>query len=145
MDIETGAVAIIRYVIVHDSGTLINPMIVDGQIQGGFAHGVGNALFEKQHYDENANPLTTTFSEYLLPTADEVPDAETIHVESPSPLNPLGVKGAGEGGTIPAAAAIISAVENALKPFCVELSDVPLEPSKIVELVADSKKTEAKI
>jgi len=74
-----------------------------------------------------------------LPTADDVPDAETIHVESPSPLNPLGVKGAGEGGTIPAAAAIISAVENALKPFCVELSDVPLDPAKIVELVANSQ------
>ena len=139
VDIETGRVGITRYVIVHDSGTLINPMIVDGQVQGGFAHGVGNALFEEQHYDENARPLTTTFSEYLLPTADDVPDAETIHVESPSPLNPLGVKGAGEGGTIPAAAAIISAVENALKPFCVELSDVPLDPAKIVELVANSQ------
>src|SRR5690606_6043537 len=107
----------------------------DGQVQGGLAHGIGNALFEEQHYDADANPLTMTFAEYLLPAACDVPDAETIHVESPSPLNPLGVKGAGEGGTIPAAAAIIAAVENALEPFGVHLSDVPLTPGKLVALI----------
>ena len=143
VDIETGDVEILRYVIAHDSGNLINPMIVDGQVQGGLAHGVGNALFEEQHYDENANPLTTNFAEYLLPTADDVPDAETIHIQSPSPLNPLGVKGAGEGGTIPAAAAIIAAVENALKPFGVEIFDVPVTPQKLVSLVGGAKPNRA--
>jgi carbon-monoxide dehydrogenase large subunit len=135
VDIETGYVKILRYVIAHDSGNLINPMIVDGQVQGGLAHGIGNALFEEQHFDDDANPLTTTFAEYLIPGAGDVIDAEAIHIESPSPLNPLGVKGAGEGGTIPAAAAIIAAVENALGPFGAALTDVPLTPEKIVSVV----------
>jgi len=143
VDIETGQVTILRYVIAHDSGTLINPMIVDGQVQGGLAHGIGNALFEEQHYDEHANPLTTTFAEYLLPAACDVPDAETIHIESPSPLNPLGVKGAGEGGTIPAAAAIIAAVENALGPFGVHLTDVPVTPGRLVALIAAAPPAQA--
>jgi carbon-monoxide dehydrogenase large subunit len=139
VDVETGHVTILRYVIAHDSGALINPMIVDGQVQGGLAHGIGNALFEEQVYDQDANPVSTNFAEYLLPTAADVPNAETIHVESPSPLNPLGVKGAGEGGTIPAAAAIIAAVENALAPFEVAISDVPLTPGRIVALIAASQ------
>ena len=143
VDIETGHVVLVRYVIAHDSGNLINPMIVEGQVQGGFAHGVGNALFEEQHYDDHANPLTMTFAEYLLPAAGDVPDAETIHIESPSPLNPLGVKGAGEGGTIPAAASIIAAVENALAPFGVELSDVPVTPQKLVSLIAAGSSSRA--
>jgi len=136
VDIETGHVKILRYVIAHDAGTLINPMIVDGQVQGGLAHGVGNALFEELHYGDDATPLTTTFAEYLMPVAADVPDAETIHIESPSPINPLGVKGAGEGGTIPAAAAIIAAVENALGPFGAAIDDAPLTPARIVALVA---------
>lgn len=136
VDIETGHVKILRYVIAHDAGNLINPMVVDGQVQGGLAHGIGNALFEEQHYDDQANPLTTTFADYLLPAAGDVIDAETIHVESPSPLNPLGVKGAGEGGTIPAAAAIIAAVENALKPYGVALTDVPATPMTLVAKIA---------
>ena len=98
-------------------------------------------MYKRQ--DENANPLTSNFAEYLLPTADDVPDAETIHIQSPSPLNPLGVKGAGEGGTIPAAAAIIAAVENALKPFGVELFDVPVTPQKLVSLVGGAKPNRA--
>ena len=141
VDIETGFVKILRYVIAHDSGNLINPMIVDGQVQGGLAHGIGNALFEEQHYDVDANPLTTTFAEYLIPGAGDVIDAEAIHIESPSPLNPLGVKGAGEGGTIPAAAAIIAAVENALGPFGAMLTDVPLTPEKIVSVVKAAPKS----
>ena len=136
VDIETGHVEILRYVIAHDAGTLINPMIVDGQVQGGLAHGVGNALFEELHFGEDGTPLTTTFAEYLMPVAADVPDAETVHIESPSPLNPLGVKGAGEGGTIPAAAAIIAAVENALVPFGAAIDDAPVTPARIVELVA---------
>ncbi len=114
VDPETGHVQILRYVIAHDCGRLINPMIVEGQIQGGFAHGVGNALFEWMGYDEAANPTTVSLADYLLPGACDVPDAQLTHIETPCPLNPLGVKGAGEGGTIPAPAAIISAVEDAL-------------------------------
>ncbi len=143
VDVETGHVTILRYVIAHDAGTLINPMIVDGQVQGGLAHGVGNALFEVQHYDEHANPVTMTFAEYLLPAAGDVPDAETIHIESPSPLNPLGVKGAGEGGTIPAAAAIIAAVENALAPFGVHLTDVPVTPDRLVARIRAGSSAQA--
>jgi len=136
VDVETGRVDILRYVLAHDAGTLINPLIVDGQVQGGVAHGIGNALFEKMHYDSDANPLSVTFADYLLPSAGDVPDAETIHIESPSALNPLGVKGAGEGGTIPAAAAIIAAIENALEPFGAHITEAPLLPERIVELVA---------
>ena len=139
VDVETGAVRILRYSLAHDAGNLINPLIVDGQVQGGVAHGVGTALFERMIYDDNAQPVTTTFAEYLMPTAADVPDADAIHIESPSPLNPLGVKGAGEGGTIPAAAAIVAAVENALAPFNVHLSEAPIMPARIVELVAAAR------
>ncbi|MBD19564.1 MAG: dehydrogenase [Rhodospirillaceae bacterium] len=145
VDIETGNVEILRYVIAHDSGNLINPMIVDGQVQGGLAHGIGNALFEEQHFDSDANPLTTNFAEYLIPGAGEVVDAETIHIESPSPLNPLGVKGAGEGGTIPAAASIIAAVENALQPFKANFMNVPLTPASVIQVVEASRKLKAEI
>ncbi len=135
VDIETGHVRILRYVVGHDCGRLINPLIVEGQIQGGVAHGVGNALFEWMGYDDEAQPVTASFADYLLPNAVDVPDAELVHVETPSPLNPLGVKGAGEGGTIPAPAAIISAVENALAPFNVEICDAPLTPMRIQALL----------
>lgn len=135
VDILTGAVRILSYSVAHDSGTLINPLIVEGQIQGGVAHGIGNALFELMAYDAHAQPLTTTFADYLLPSSIEVPAVKSAHLETPSPLNPLGVKGAGEGGTIPAAAAIVAAIENALQPFGVRFSDSPLTPDKIVAAV----------
>jgi carbon-monoxide dehydrogenase large subunit len=133
VDPMIGAVTIHNYTVAHDSGTIINPMIVDGQIQGGVAHGIGNALLEWMIYDENAQPLTTTFADYLLPMATDVPTCQIAHVESPSPLNPLGVKGAGEGGTIPAAAAIVAAVENALSEFGVHFAETPLMPERIVQ------------
>jgi carbon-monoxide dehydrogenase large subunit len=135
VDIETGQVRILRYSIGHDCGNLINPLIVDGQIQGGMAHGVGNALFEYMGYDAEAQPTTVTLADYLLPTACDVPDAAMVHIMTPSPLNPLGVKGAGEGGTIPAPAAIIAAVENALAPFGIEICDAPLTPMRLRELL----------
>jgi carbon-monoxide dehydrogenase large subunit len=137
VDIETGRVRILNYSVAHDSGTLINPLIVDGQIQGGVAHGIGNALLEFMAYDSNAQPLTTSFADYLLPGACDVPAIDAVHLETPSPLNPLGVKGAGEGGTIPAAAAIIAAIENALSPYGVRLSESPITPQRIVELLRD--------
>jgi carbon-monoxide dehydrogenase large subunit len=136
VDVGTGGVRILRYVVAHDSGVLINPLIVDGQVRGGVAHGVGNALLEWMKYDEQAQPVTTTLADYLLPTASDVPNVVLTHFESPTPLNPLGVKGAGEGGTIPAAAAIIAAVESALSPFNIEITDTPVTPEKIVALLA---------
>ncbi|MSP67446.1 MAG: xanthine dehydrogenase family protein molybdopterin-binding subunit [Alphaproteobacteria bacterium] len=136
VDVGTGAVQILRYVVVNDSGKLINPMIVEGQIIGGVAHGIGNALFEWMGYDEGGQPLTTNFGEYLLPTAPVVPEIEIHHVVTPSTVNPLGVKGVGEAGVIPAAAAIIAAVENALEPFGVTLAEAPISPGRLVELMA---------
>ncbi len=140
VDPETGGVRILSYVIAHDCGRLINPMIVEGQIQGGFAHGVGNALFEWMGYDGEAQPTTVSLADYLLPGACDVPDAELSHIETPSPLNPLGVKGAGEGGTIPAPAAIIAAIEDALAPFGVEIAQAPVTPMHLRALLAEARK-----
>ena len=122
VDIETGEVKIENYFALQDSGVLINPMMVDGQVHGGIAHGIGNALYEWMGYDDGAQPVTTTFADYLLPTATELPTMTTLYKETPSPLNPLGVKGVGEAGTIPAAAALISAVENASRHSMCELA-----------------------
>ncbi len=126
---------ILRYVVVNDSGRLINPMIVEGQIVGGVAHGIGNALLEWMGYDDQAQPITTTFADYLLPGATDVPNIELTLVEYPSPLNPLGVKGVGESGCVPAAGAIISAIENALSPFGVRIEEYPVTPSRLFKLL----------
>jgi carbon-monoxide dehydrogenase large subunit len=141
VDIETGGVKILRYVAMQDSGTLINPMMVEGQVLGGIVHGIGNALYDGMEYDAAAQPLTTTFADYLLPTAMEVPPIQTLYQQTPSPLNPLGVKGVGELGTIPAAAAIISAVEDALAPFGVRLTRIPLAPRQLLALIRQSKQS----
>ncbi|PPR09875.1 MAG: Caffeine dehydrogenase subunit alpha [Alphaproteobacteria bacterium MarineAlpha11_Bin1] len=135
VDPDTGNVEILNYSMAHDSGTLINPFVVDGQVQGAVAQGVGNSLLEWMVYDDNANPVSATFAEYLLPSAPETPNVDVTHVESPTPINPLGVKGAGEGGTIPAAAAIIAAIEDALSPWEVRISGAPVTPSIIAEKV----------
>ena len=139
VDIGTGDVRILRYVAVHDSGRLINPMIAEGQIHGGIVHGIGNALFEKMRFDEIGQPLTTTFTDYLLPTATEIPNMEVLFHESPSPTNPLGVKGIGETGTIPVSACVISAVENALGPFNVRIREAPLSPIRILEMIDEGR------
>jgi len=136
VDIETGGVRIVRYIAMQDAGRLINPMIVDGQVHGGIAHGIGNAIFEWMGYDDAGQPVTTTLADYLLPTAADVPNLETLYKQSPSPHNPLGVKGVGEVGVIPAAAAIISAIEDALSPFHVRIAQMPITPSKLAELIA---------
>jgi carbon-monoxide dehydrogenase large subunit len=132
VDAMTGGVKVLKYTVAHDSGRVINPLIVDGQVQGGVAHGIGNALLEWMQYDDNAQPLTTSFADYLLPMATDVPTCTIAHVETVNPLNPLGVKGAGEGGTIPAPAAIIAAIEDALSPFGVHFAETPLTPERIV-------------
>ena len=114
VDVETGAVAIRNFVFAHDCGRVIHPMIVDGQIVGGVAHGIGNALFEWMGFGPDAQPLTTNLADYLLVTATELPRIVLLHQETPTPLNALGIKGVGEAGTLPTAAAIISAIEDAL-------------------------------
>jgi carbon-monoxide dehydrogenase large subunit len=135
VDIETGAVHLLNYVVVHDCGRVINPRIVDGQITGGVVHGIGNALFEEMVYDAAGQPVSTNLGEYLLPTATEIPRIHIGHVETLSPLNPLGIKGAGESGTIPAVAAIVAAVENALESFGVVVDRYPLNPERVVDLI----------
>ena len=135
VDIETGEARILRYFALQDSGVLINPMMVDGQLHGAIAHGIGNALFEWMGYDDAAQPVTTTFADYLLLTATELPSMTTMFKETPSPLNPLGCKGVGEVSTIPTAAAVISAVEDALSPFGVRIAQVPIMPNELVELI----------
>jgi len=139
VDIETGGVMILNYYALQDSGTLINPMIVDGQVQGGIAHGIGNALFEWMGYDDEGQPITTTFADYLLPTSTEIPPMTTMFKETPSPLNPLGAKGAGEVSTIPTAAAVIGAIEDALTPFGVRISQTPVTPQKLCELITGGR------
>jgi carbon-monoxide dehydrogenase large subunit len=135
VDAETGAVHIVRYVLVHDAGRIINPMIVDGQVQGAVAHGIGAALTEWMRYDGGGQPQTVTYADYLLPTTDIVPGVEIHHMASPTPLNPLGVKGAAESGTIAAPAAIASAIEDALAPFGVRIGDLPITPERLVKLI----------
>jgi aerobic carbon-monoxide dehydrogenase large subunit len=138
VDIETCDIRILRYVVVNDSGRIINPMIAEGQIMGGVAHGIGNALFELMAYDQEAQPITTTFAEYLLAGATEVPNVEVKFAQFPSPLNPLGVKGVGESGCVPAAGAIISAIENALSPFGVRIEEYPVTPARLFALLKKS-------
>lgn len=135
VDIDTGGVVMLKYSVAHDCGRMLNPMVVDGQIIGGVVHGIGNALFERMHYDENGQPLSTNYGEYLLPLASEMPPIQIVHQETPSPYNPLGLKGAGEGGTIPAAAAVIAAIEDALRPFGVVIDSYPIDPQTICELI----------
>lgn len=139
VDVETGGVKILNYVLAHDCGRIINPMIVDGQAIGGTAHGIGNALYEWMGYDENGQPLTTNLADYLLVTATEMPRIDLIHHQSPSPLNPLGVKGVGECGVVPAPGAIISAVEDALAPFGVHIDRAPISPPQILALITQGR------
>ncbi len=133
VDRETCEVRILRYAVVHDCGRLINPMIVEGQIHGGVAQGVGGALYEVMHYDEHGQLLNASFMDFLMPYASEVPRIETAHLETPSPLNPLGIKGAGEAGVIPGTACLASAIEDALG---VRIAAMPVSPSDLYELLA---------
>ena len=132
---ETGQVQLKRYIVVHDCGRMINPMMVEGQVQGGVAHGIGMTLYEWMRYDGDGQPLTVTFADYLLPTSDSVPNIEIHHMESPTPLNPLGVKGAAESGTIGCPAAIVSAIEDALRPLRVRITDLPVTPDRLLALI----------
>jgi aerobic carbon-monoxide dehydrogenase large subunit len=135
VDPPTGMMQIRRYIVVHDCGVMINPRIVEGQIHGGVAQGLGGVFYEKLCFDEAGQLLTSTFADYLLPTATDVPVIETAHITTPSPLNPLGIKGAGEAGVIPCAAVFATALEDALREFGVRISEMPLSPAKLRALI----------
>jgi aerobic carbon-monoxide dehydrogenase large subunit len=141
VDIETGGVKILRFFLAHDCGKMINPMIVDGQIVGGIAHGIGNSLFEWMGFDAQAQPITTTFADYLLVSAAEMPQIEIHHQESPSPLNALGVKGVGESGVLPTAAAVASAIEDALSHIGVRINRAPVSPMALRMLIREARST----
>ena len=141
VDPETAMVDILRYVVVHDCGTIINPMIVEGQIQGGVAHGIGNAFYEQLVFDDNGQLQNASFMDYLLPTATDVPNVETDHVTTSSPLNPLGVKGVGEAGAIPTGAAFAQAIEDALNLPGLEIREMPLSPNRLFELIREADGT----
>jgi carbon-monoxide dehydrogenase large subunit len=135
VDPETMQIQIRKFVVVHDCGRVINPLILDGQVHGGVAQGVGNSFYEQLIYDENGQLLNGSFMDYLLPTALDVPTVEVGHLETPSPLNPLGIKGAGEAGAIPVGALFAQALENALQMPGLEILEIPLSPSRLWELV----------
>jgi CO/xanthine dehydrogenase Mo-binding subunit len=135
VDIRTGKVEILRYAAVEDFGNVINPLIVDGQVIGGIAHGIGNTFLERVKYDDTGQILTGTFADYLMPTTLDVPKIDLGYLATPCPLNPLGMKGAGQGGTIPVAAVLSAAVEDALDPFGVRLTHVPFSESDLLELI----------
>jgi carbon-monoxide dehydrogenase large subunit len=141
VDIATGDLKILQYVVQHDCGTMVNPTVVEGQIRGGVAQGIGGAFYERIVYDAQGQPLTASFMDFLLPTAMEVPEIEIVHTETPSPLNPLGVKGVGEAGAIPVPALIAEAVDDALAPFGVRVREMPLDPGRILELIAEARRS----
>jgi aerobic carbon-monoxide dehydrogenase large subunit len=141
VDVATGAVRLLRYVVAEDCGPMINPAIVEGQIAGGTVQGIGGALLEELAYDEDGNPITTTFMDYLLPTAADVPAIEYGHVVTPGP-GPGGYKGVGEGGAIGAPPAVINAVADALAPFGVSVDRLPLSPETVVRLIEQGERGE---
>src|SRR5688572_27947734 len=136
VDREAPNVEITRYVVVHDYGTQLNPMIVEGQIQGCVAHGIGNSFYEQLISDNDGQLLNATLMDYLLPTALAVPKVEMGHLETRSPLNPTGAKGVGEAGAIPTGALFAQAVEDALQGTGVEILEIPLSPNRLFELIA---------
>jgi aerobic carbon-monoxide dehydrogenase large subunit len=136
VDIDTGQIKLLRYIVVEDCGTIINPMVVDGQIQGGVAQGIGTALYEHAIYDENGQFLTGTLMDYLVPTAADVPRVEIGHIVSPSPYTPGGIKGMGEGGAIAPPAAVANAIADALSPFgVVRINEIPLTPERVLAAI----------
>ena len=135
IDPATMLIEIRKFVVVHDCGRVINPLILDGQVHGGVAQGIGNAFYEQLVYDDNGQLLNGSFMDYLLPTAMEVPSVDVGHLETPSPLNPLGIKGAGEAGAIPVGALFAQALEDALQVPGLEILEIPLNPSRLWELV----------
>jgi carbon-monoxide dehydrogenase large subunit len=135
VDPGTGKVEILDYAVCHDCGTMVNPMIVEAQVVGGVAQGLGTALYEEIPYDENGQPLASTFLDYMIPGATEVPDVRVLHMETPSPHTRFGIKGMGEGGAIAPPAAVINAINDALKPLGVELGETPATPDRVLQAI----------
>jgi carbon-monoxide dehydrogenase large subunit len=135
VDPQTGHVEILDYVIVEDCGTMINPMVVEGQTLGGTAQGIGTALFEETLYDENSQPLTSTLADYMLPGPTELPSVRIYHMETPSPHTEFGAKGVGEGGAIAPPAALFNAVNDALRPLGALVAQTPLTPRRLLEAI----------
>jgi CO/xanthine dehydrogenase Mo-binding subunit len=135
VDPETMDVKVLKYVVVHDCGRVINPLILDGQVHGGVAQGLGNAFYEQLVYDENGQLLNASFMDFLLPTALDVPRVDVGHEVTPSPLNPMGIKGAGEAGAIPVGPLFAQAIEDALPEYPLEIREIPLSPSRLWEIV----------
>ena len=140
VDVETGHVKIEKFLVAEDAGRIINPMIADGQVHGGIAQEIGNALLEEIIYDENGGILTATLADYLPPTAREIPEIELHHIETPSTNSITKAKGLGEGGTIGAPAAIINAINDALSPFGVEIDEIPATPQRIRAALRSAEK-----
>ena len=140
VDPALGHVEILDYVIVEDCGTLVNPMVADGQMLGGAAQGIGTALYEESPYDANGQPLASTFADYLLPGPTEIPAMRIFHLETPSPYTAYGIKGMGEGGAIAPPAAIFNAVNDAIRPLGVEVTETPLTPRRLLTVLAGAKK-----
>jgi len=136
---ETGQVTIVDYAVASDAGPLINPRIVEGQIHGGVAQGIGQALFEELRYDPDGQPQFGSLMDYLLPSAVEIPAIRLDHLVTPSPIIPGGVKGAGEAGAIGSPAAVVSAIEDALRPFGVKITETPVTPETIVALIRQAE------
>jgi carbon-monoxide dehydrogenase large subunit len=131
VDVETGRVVVERYLVAEDAGRIINPMIAEGQVHGGIAQGIGNALLEEIVYDADGGILTANLADYMPPTARDIPKIELHHMETPSTQSITKAKGLGEGGTIGAPAAVINAINNALAPFGVEIDEMPATPQRI--------------
>jgi carbon-monoxide dehydrogenase large subunit len=143
VDADTGKVKVARYVAVDDCGKPINPLLIDGQVHGGIVHAIGQALYERVHYDEQGQLVTGTFVDYALPTAAELPSFETDRTETPSPVNSLGAKGVGEAGTIAASAAVTNAVIDALRPLGVTYINMPLTPTRVWAAIQEARGGEA--
>jgi aerobic carbon-monoxide dehydrogenase large subunit len=139
VDPETGRASVVRYVAVDDCGNAINPMLIDGQVHGGVVHGIGQALYERVHYDAEGQLVTGTFVDYAIPTAAEIPMFETDRTVTPSPVNSMGVKGVGEAGTIAASAAVTNAVIDAIRPLGVDYINMPLSPMRVWEAISGSR------
>jgi carbon-monoxide dehydrogenase large subunit len=135
VDVETGAVELLDYVVVEDGGVLVNPMIVDGQVHGGTAQGIGTALYEEMPFDGRGQPLASTLADYHLPGASEIPPIRVEHMETPSPYSRFGQKGIGEGGAIGPPAAIANAVNDALAPLGVEVDATPVTMERVLEAI----------
>jgi carbon-monoxide dehydrogenase large subunit len=137
VDVETGKVDVVRYAAVDDCGEPINPMLIAGQVHGGIVHGIGQALYERIHYDDSGQLVTSTFVDYALPSAAEVPSFELDYTVTPSTTTSMGVKGVGEAGTIAASPAIVNAVIDALRPEGVDFINMPLTPMRVWQAIND--------